>query len=227
LPSLGICRLSSVNFSHFNLLLWNRKANSSRECSVLCTPKTRREHRRLCRVKNMLAMYLKYHKAGLTPTTPVISTTISPVKMSIGCKSLTNLRSEMVFLQGKPVFYIFLPSTLPYWQIILRFCWQRATMAELTGWCFTFPSWDPPNFSIHWEPHRKRITTVSPTSWSSTDRNTPTVRLKSNPTTLTPVDCIACTTTNRHRGMELPDIVKDFSTVDLKGNEDKILRSDC
>jgi hypothetical protein len=73
-------------------------------------------HRRLCRVKNMLAMYLKYHKAGLTPTTPV--------KMSIGRKSLTNLRSEMIFLQGKPVFYIFLPSTPPYLQIILRFCWQ-------------------------------------------------------------------------------------------------------
>ena len=52
----------------------------------------------------------------LTPTTPV--------KMSIGRKSLTNLRSEMIFLQGKPVFYIFLPSTPPYWQIILRFCWQ-------------------------------------------------------------------------------------------------------
>ena len=31
----------------------------------------------------------------------------------------------------------------------------------------------------------------------------------------------------RHRGMELPDIVKDFSTVDIKGNEDKILRSNC
>jgi hypothetical protein len=31
----------------------------------------------------------------------------------------------------------------------------------------------------------------------------------------------------RHRGMALPDIVKDFSTVDLKGNEDKILRSNC
>jgi hypothetical protein len=31
----------------------------------------------------------------------------------------------------------------------------------------------------------------------------------------------------RHRGMELPDIVKDFSIVYLKGNEDKILRSDC
>jgi hypothetical protein len=52
----------------------------------------------------MLAMYLKYHKAGLTPTTPVTSIAISPVKMSIGRKSLTNLRSEMIFLQGKPVF---------------------------------------------------------------------------------------------------------------------------
>ena len=71
-------------------------------------------HRRLCRVKNMLPMYLKYHKAGLTPTTPVTSIAISPVKMSIGRKSLTNLRSEMIFLQGKPVFYIFLPSTPPY-----------------------------------------------------------------------------------------------------------------
>jgi hypothetical protein len=54
----------------------------------------------------MLAMYLKYHKAGLTPTTPVTSIAISPVKMSIGRKSLTILRSEMIFLQGKPVFYI-------------------------------------------------------------------------------------------------------------------------
>jgi hypothetical protein len=31
----------------------------------------------------------------------------------------------------------------------------------------------------------------------------------------------------KHRGMELLDIVKAFSTVDLKGNEDKILRSNC
>jgi hypothetical protein len=46
----------------------------------------------------------KYHKAGLTPTTPVTSTAISPVKMSIGHKSLTNLHSKMIFLQGKPVF---------------------------------------------------------------------------------------------------------------------------
>jgi hypothetical protein len=51
-------------------------------------------------------LYLKYHKGGLTPTTPVTSTAISPVKMSIGRKSLINLRSEMIFLQGNPVFYI-------------------------------------------------------------------------------------------------------------------------
>jgi hypothetical protein len=30
----------------------------------------------------------------------------------------------------------------------------------------------------------------------------------------------------RHRGMDLPDIVSDLFTVDLKGNEDNILRSD-
>ena len=86
------------------------------------------KHRRLCRVKTMLAMYLKYHKAGLTPTTPVTSIAISPVKMSIGRKSLTNLHSEMIFPQGKPVFYIFLPSTPPCWQIILRLCWQWTPM---------------------------------------------------------------------------------------------------
>ena len=31
----------------------------------------------------------------------------------------------------------------------------------------------------------------------------------------------------RHRGMKLPDKVKGFSIVDLKGNGDKILRSSC
>jgi hypothetical protein len=56
-----------------------------------------------CVVKNMLA--------GLTPTTPVTSTAIYPVKMSIGHKSPPDLRCEMIFLQGKPVFYTFLPST--------------------------------------------------------------------------------------------------------------------
>ena len=59
-------------------------------------------------------------------------------------------------------------------------------LAEVTGWRFTFPSWDPPNLSIRWETHRKRITAVSPTS---TNRNTTTVRLKSNPTVPTPADC--------------------------------------
>ena len=54
-------------------------------------------------------MYLKYHKAGLTPTTSVTSTAISSVKMAIGHKSLTNLRSEMIFLQGKPDF-LYLPT---------------------------------------------------------------------------------------------------------------------
>ena len=57
----------------------------------------------------MLTMYLKYHKAGLTPTTPVTSTAISPVKMSIGHKSLTTLCNEMIFLQRKPVF-LYLPT---------------------------------------------------------------------------------------------------------------------
>ena len=94
------------------------------QCEIwrVALPWVRSIHRRLCRVKNMLSMYLKYHKAGLTPTTPVTSIAISPVKMSIGCKY--NLHSEMIFLQGKPVFFIFLPSTPPYGQIILRFCWQ-------------------------------------------------------------------------------------------------------
>jgi hypothetical protein len=57
----------------------------------------------------MLAKYLKYHNAGLTPTTPVTSIAISSVKMSIGRKLLSNLRSEMIFLQGKPVF-LYLPT---------------------------------------------------------------------------------------------------------------------
>ena len=75
----------------------------------LFLPQTQVNNRRLCRVKNMLAMYLKYHKAWLNPTTPVTTIAISPVKMSIGRKSLTNLRREMIFLQGKPVF-LYLPT---------------------------------------------------------------------------------------------------------------------
>jgi hypothetical protein len=59
----------------------------------------------LYRVKNMLAMYLKYHKAGLTPTTPVTSIAISPVKMSIGRKSLTIITfPELFFLNFSGMF---------------------------------------------------------------------------------------------------------------------------
>ena len=86
--------------------------------------KWRLVHRRLCRVKNMLAMYLKYHKAGLTPTTPVTSITISPVKILIGHKSLTNLRSEWFFFKENLFFISSYHLHPPYWQIILRFCWQ-------------------------------------------------------------------------------------------------------
>jgi hypothetical protein len=39
---------------------------------------------------------------------------------------------------------------------------DNATVAEVTGWRFTFPTWDPPNYSIRWETHLKRFTTVSP-----------------------------------------------------------------
>ena len=53
-------------------------------------------------------------KTGLTPTTHVTPTAISPIKMSIGRKSPIDLRSEMIFLQEKSVFYTFLPSTPPY-----------------------------------------------------------------------------------------------------------------
>ena len=88
------------------------KVNIVRKCATLLFS-TWTNHS-LCRVKNMLAMYLKYHKAGLTTTTSVTSTAMSSVKMAIGHKSLTNLHSEMIFLQGKPFFYIFLPSTPPY-----------------------------------------------------------------------------------------------------------------
>ena len=79
----------------------------------------------------------------------------------------------------------------------------RAIMAEVTGWRFTFSSWDPPNFSIRWETHWKRITAVSPTS---TDRNTTTVRLKFNPTIPTPA---------------LPVLLQ----TETSRNEDNILRS--
>ena len=81
----------------------------------------------------------------------------------------------------------------------------RANVAEVTGWRFTFPSWYPPNLSIRWETHRKRINAVSPTS---TNGNATTVRLKSNPTTPTSA---------------LPVLLQ----TETSRNEDKILRYNC
>jgi hypothetical protein len=45
----------------------------------------------------MLAIYLKYHKAGLTPTTPVTSIAISPVKMSIVKKMFVKISGQSRF----------------------------------------------------------------------------------------------------------------------------------
>jgi hypothetical protein len=52
---------------------------------------------------------VKIPQGGLTPTTPVTSIAISPVKMSIGRNSLTNLRSEMFFSSRKTRF-LYLPT---------------------------------------------------------------------------------------------------------------------
>jgi hypothetical protein len=70
--------------------------------------------------------FLKYHKVGLTPTTPVTLIAISPVKMSIGRKSLTNLHSGLIFLQGKPVF-LYLPVFCSF--AYLR--WRRRDVCNL------------------------------------------------------------------------------------------------
>jgi hypothetical protein len=52
----------------------------------------------------MLAMYLKYHKAGLTPTTPVTSIAISPVKMSIDMASIFLTRHKRLWVSIEIVF---------------------------------------------------------------------------------------------------------------------------
>jgi hypothetical protein len=65
-----------------------------------------------CLTKHIWEVYILApcnFKAGLTPTTPVTSTAIYPVKMSIGHKSPTVICIvKWFFFQGKPVFYTFL-----------------------------------------------------------------------------------------------------------------------
>ena len=79
---------------------------------------------------------------------------------------MTNLQIESC-LKGYPETVCCATSYRPKWESgtsrssSIR---TRATVAEVTGWRFTFPSWDPSNCSIRWETHRKRITAVSPTS---------------------------------------------------------------
>jgi hypothetical protein len=84
-------------------------------------------------------------------------------------------------------------------------------VAEVTEWRFTFPSWDPPNFPIRWETHRRFANVLivnGPQYYYCSSQIQP------DDTDTCGLYCFK----RRHRGMELPDIVKDFSTVDLKGN---------
>ena len=83
----------------------------------------------------------------------------------------------------------------------------RTTVVEITGWRFTFPSWDPPNLSIRWETHRKRITAVSPSQ-----RTVILLLFVSNPTRRL-----------RHLQTVLPVLLQTETSM----NEDKILRSNC
>ena len=139
----GNLRLTYIDFDSW---CWNEaKCNAS----TVATPQKNTSvaqfdnimHRRLFRVNNMLAMCLIYHKPGLTPTTSVTSTAISPVKMSIGHKSPTDLHSEMIFLQGKPVFYTFLPSTSPLLTdnlpILLKFTPPGLQKRKWVTWYFS------------------------------------------------------------------------------------------
>ena len=110
-------------------------------------------------------------------------------------------------------------------KIILLYLPAAAAVVALV---VAFPSWDPPNCSIRRETHQKHI-----------NCRFANVLIVNGPhyyycsSQIQPDDTDTCGLyclyyfKRRHRGMELPDIVKDFSTVDLKGNEDNILRSDC
>jgi hypothetical protein len=69
-------------------------------------------------VRKLVKDHKGYGSAAISGGTTRSQTMIWPLTFC------TNLRSEMIFLQRKPVFHIFLHSTSPYWQIIIRFCWK-------------------------------------------------------------------------------------------------------
>jgi hypothetical protein len=91
-------------------------------------------------------------------------------------------------------------------------------VAEVTGWRFTFLSWDPPNFLIRGnapETYNRRFANILIVNG---------LQYYYCSSRIQPDDTDTCGLhymyyfKRRHRGMELPDFVKDFSTVDLKGN---------
>jgi hypothetical protein len=102
----------------------------------------------------------------------------------------------------------------------------RATAEEVTGWRFSFPSWDPPNFLI-WlgnapETYHHRFANVL--MFNGPQYYYCSSQIQPDDTDTCGLYCLYYFKRG-HRGMDLPDIVKYFSIVYLKGNEDTILRS--
>ena len=100
-------------------------------------------------------------------------------------------------------------------------------MAEVTGVAFDFPLVGPAEFSDSlgnapetYHRHFANVLIVSGPQYYYCSS-----RIQPDDTDTCGLYCLYYFK-RRHRGMELPHRVKDFSIVDLKGNEDKIVRSD-
>ena len=100
----------------------------------------------------------------------------SPTNVLKNFKKLKNIKIHNLLTYVSLVFIVY--------QIIynLRVKGFKVLMSEVTGWRFTFPSLDPPNFSIRWEAHRKHIAAVSPTSCPDRQRTAILLLFVSNPT---------------------------------------------
>jgi hypothetical protein len=105
----------------------------------------------------------------------------------------------------------------------------RATVMEVTGWRFTFPLWDPPaelfdSLGNAPETYHRRFANVlivnGPQYYYCSSQIQP------DDTDSFGLYCLYYLKQG-HRGMKFPDIPRDFSTVDLKVDEDKILKSNC